>query len=222
MPKSVIIAKNNMKSPNNIFIVVIIIAVLIVGGVMFAGGRNSSASSLQSNTPVIELADMNSLLNKLAPDFTLADKNGNAIKLSDLRGKTVVLFFNEGLMCYPACWNQMAQLSSDPRLNMETIESYSVVVDSVKNWGPAIKQMPELAKAAVLYDTDSTVSKMYGMLKGTSSMHYGIYPGHTYIIIDPSGIVRFVLDDPRMAINNDKLAEEIQNWQTSSTTSSVK
>ncbi|MEK7501675.1 MAG: redoxin domain-containing protein [Patescibacteria group bacterium] len=205
-----------MKTSNGIFMVVIIVAILVVGGVMFAVGRNSSspASNSQLNGPVTELADMNSLLNKPAPDFTLADKTGALLKLSDLRDKTIVLFFNEGLMCYPACWDQMAQLASDSRLNTDAIKSYSVVVDTVKNWGPAIAQMPDLAKANVLYDTDSTVSKMYGMLKGTSSMHYGIYPGHTYIVIDSSGIVRYVLDDPRMAINNDKLVEEIQNLQT--------
>jgi len=206
-----------MKNANRIFIVVIIIAVLVIIGVVFAVGRNGSgpAATTQSGTPVIELVDMNLLLNKPAPDFTLTDKNGVKRRLSDLRGKTVVLFFNEGLMCYPACWNQMAQLSSDMRLNTDTVVSYSVVVDSVANWGPAIAQMPELAKAAVLYDTDSAISKKYGMLKATSSMHYGMFPGHTYIVVDPSGIVRYVFDDPRMAINNDKLVEEVQNLQIS-------
>ena len=202
-----------MKNSNSIFIIVIIVAILLLGGVMFAVGKNNSTSvsNLQLNGPVTELADINSLLNKPAPDFILADKTGTTVKLSDLRGKTVVLFFNEGLMCYPACWNQMARLASDARLNTDTIESYSIVVDTAKNWGPAIAQMPDLAKALVLYDTDSTVSKMYGMLKGASSMHYGVYPGHTYIVIDPSGVVSYILDDPRMAINNDKLVEEIQN-----------
>jgi peroxiredoxin Q/BCP len=200
---------------NGVFIVVVIGAVFIIGGVMFAIGKDSSSS--QSAGSVTELADMNSLLNKPAPDFTLTDKAGVAQKLSDLHGKTVVLFFNEGLMCYPACWNQMAKLASDPRLNTDAVKSYSVVVDIVKNWAPAIAQTPELAKADVLYDTDSVVSKEYGMLKSTSSMHYAVYPGHTYVVIDPSGIVRFILDDPRMAINNDKLASEVQSLQNAAT-----
>ena len=29
----------------------------------------------------------------VAPDFTLPDQNGESVTLSDLRGKTVVLFF---------------------------------------------------------------------------------------------------------------------------------
>jgi peroxiredoxin len=68
--------------------------------------------------------------------------------------------------------------------------------------------MPELAQAKVLFD-DGTVSKEYGMLKAASSMHYAVYPGHSYIVIDPQGIVKYIFDDPRMAINNDKLAEQI-------------
>ena len=187
---------------------------------MYAVGKGQSGES-QSSTqaggvPTKELADMNSLLNQPAPDFTLSDKNGTAHTLSGLRGKTVVLFFNEGLMCYPACWNQMAQLSSDSRLNTNNIESYSVVVDSAPNWAPAVQKMPELAQAKVLYDTEGSISREYGMLKAASSMHYGAYPGHSYIVIDPQGIVRYIFDDPRMAINNDKIAEKAQALSLSS------
>ena len=47
------------------------------------------------------------------------------------------------------------------------------------------------------------------MLTLDSSMHYGSLPGHTYVIIDKEGIVRYVYDDPRMAINNDLLVAEL-------------
>ena len=38
------------------------------------------------------------LLNTLAPDFELADTGGKAIRLSDLRGRNVLLVFNRGFM----------------------------------------------------------------------------------------------------------------------------
>jgi len=33
-----------------------------------------------------------------APDFELADFNGNAVRLSDFRGRNVLLVFNRGFM----------------------------------------------------------------------------------------------------------------------------
>lgn len=199
-----------MKNSNQIFIVVLVVAIIIVGSVMYSVGRGSSTAT-QAGAPARQISDMMSLMNQSAPDFTLADKNGTMHKLSEFRGKTVVLFFNEGLMCYPACWNQMAQLSSDARLNTSSVDSYSVVVDSPSNWVPAVSRMPALAKANVLYDTDGSVSRAYGMLTARSSMHYGAYPGHTYVVIDPQGVVKYVFDDPRMAINNDLVASKVQD-----------
>jgi len=40
-------------------------------------------------------------------------------------------------------------------------------------------------------------------------MHPGSLPGHTYFIIDKEGIIRFTLDDPNMALANDKLIKAI-------------
>jgi len=38
------------------------------------------------------------LINTPAPDFELADSNGKAFRLSDLRGRNVLLVFNRGFM----------------------------------------------------------------------------------------------------------------------------
>ena len=37
-------------------------------------------------------------LNTLAPDFELADYTGKSVKLSDFRGKNVLLVFNRGFL----------------------------------------------------------------------------------------------------------------------------
>jgi peroxiredoxin len=49
------------------------------------------------------------------------------------------------------------------------------------------------------------------MLTVNSSMHYGSYPGHTFVVIDKQGMVRSVFDDPNMGIDNDKVASELQS-----------
>ena len=113
-------------------------------------------------------------------------------------------------MCYPACWNQMAALGTDVQLNNSDVLSASIVVDSPQHWEKAFKQMPDLAKGTVLFDTEKSVSEQYGMLSLESSMHKGSTPGHTYLIVDQNGVVRYTLDDPKMSIQNNELVSELK------------
>lgn len=154
----------------------------------------------------------NNLVGSPAPDFTLKDYSGRAIQLRQLRGKKVVLFFSEGIMCYPACWNQMTALGTDNRLNNKASTTASIVVDQPSEWQPAMQKMPDLGKGTVLFDTDKSVSKRYNMLSVASSMHPGSTPGHTYLIIDQKGIIRYVKDDQSMGIHNDELAAELAKF----------
>ena len=66
-----------------------------------------------------------------------------------------------------------------------------------------------LRKSLAHFDDDTAVSRQFGMLTTESSMHKGLFPGHSYVLIDKEGIVRYVLDDPSMRINNDKLVTEL-------------
>ena len=50
----------------------------------------------------------------------------------------------------------------------------------------------------------------YDVLNLNSSMHRGSLPGHTYFVIDKEGIIRFTIDDPNMALANEKLIKEIE------------
>ena len=112
-------------------------------------------------------------------------------------------------MCYPACWNQMAALGSDPKLNSDQVVSVSIVNDQAEEWMQAVDKMPELGKGTILLDTDKKISQMYDMLNLSSSMHKGGMPGHTYLILDEQGIVRYTLDDPQMGIQNEVLVTEL-------------
>jgi len=142
---------------------------------------------------------------KSAPDFTLTAQDGSKFTLSDYKDKTVVLFFNEGAMCYPSCWNQITSLGEDERFNNEEVTAASIVIDGKEKWDEIISSNPKLEVATILFDTNTAVSQAYGMLNVPSSMHKGSNPGHTFIIIE-KGIISYALDDPSMALNNDKLA----------------
>lgn len=158
-------------------------------------------------------ATFDNLLGKKAPDFTLESYDGKKYSLSGLTGKNVILFFNEGLMCYPACWNQIAAFGSDTQFNQKNTVVLNITADPKNDWKDAVNKMPELAKAIVLFDTDRTVSTAYGVLNLTSSMHRGQFPGHTYVIVDKDGIVRFARDDESMAVRNKELLAEVGKLQ---------
>lgn len=199
--------------------------IVLVMGTMFLLGyflfKNSPSATVVDNSTddhhsgsaiSVNSGQLDSLIGKPLPDIKLVDKDGNVFTTENLKGKNTVLFFNEGLMCYPACWNQMALFGSDSRFNTDEIQAMSVVVDPSRDWQRAIDKMPELAKSKTLFDVDANVSRILGLLTLPSSMHRGSLPGHTYIVVDKEGIVRYVKDDPNMAIANDLLIKKISEF----------
>jgi len=213
---------NLMEQKNNLGVIMGVIGVISLLFAIIISQNNQSAAPAGSQpaTQAVDnmhstssqsrnITDLNSLIGKPIPSFSLSDKDGKIYSSDNLKGKNVVLFFNEGLMCYPACWNQIAFLSQDDRLKNNDVIALSVVVDRKEQWQSAINKMPSLASATVLFDTNTSFSKSLGMLNTGSSMHFGSLPGHSYIVIDKEGIIRHVFDDPNMAIHNDPLVTEI-------------
>ncbi|OGH25070.1 MAG: hypothetical protein A3B47_03170 [Candidatus Levybacteria bacterium RIFCSPLOWO2_01_FULL_39_24] len=194
-----------MKEKQIIILGSIITAAMLVAAIFLFNG-NSGQSSSTSQTVNISL---DSLVGKTAPDFTLENYNGEKVTLSKLKGKNVVLFFSEGLMCYPACWDQIAAFGKDNEFASKDTIALTILNDPKSDWKMAIEKMPELAKAVVLFDTDKRISITYDMLSLPSSMHKGQLPGHTYVVIDKEGIVRYVKDDVSMAVRNQELIAEI-------------
>lgn len=208
---------NSNKSPV-VSIIVVSVAVLGLGYFLSKSSpdnprqnQNPATDSMHGGSAMAVNSDaLNSLVGKPMPYIQLSDKDGKIYTPIDLKGKNTVLFFNEGLMCYPACWNQMASFGADARFNSDQIQAISVVTDSAKDWQTAIDKMPQLAKTTTMFDTDANASRALGMLTTTSSMHRGALPGHTYVVIDKEGIVRYVFDDPNMALANDMLFVKIE------------
>ena len=200
---------------NNVSTIAIAIVVVAAIGLLIWGVSENKTSAPAVDEHGMPIAantsaqPLNELVNKSAPDFALADKDGKIYSLNELRGKNIILFFNEGLMCYPACWNQIVALARDERFKNTDTVVLSIVIDQPEEWQKAVKQMPELAEATVVFDKDAMISKQLGVLTTASSMHYGLFPGHTYVVIDKEGIIRYVFDDPNMGIRNDQLATEL-------------
>ena len=174
---------------------------------------NASDMSGHHGSEVTNEEKFQSLIGEEAPGFTLESYERGQVNLKDLRGKKVVLFFTEGLMCYPSCWNQMAAFAKDSAFDNKDTVTLSITVDRKEDWRQAVEKMPELSRAIVLFDTNRQVSGEYGVLSLSSSMHKGQFPGHTYLIIDKKGVVRFIKDDPQMGIRNEKLKTELEKLE---------
>lgn len=151
-----------------------------------------------------------SLLGQTAPDFSLESYNGEKVSLSALKGKKVILFFSEGAMCYPGCWDQVSAFASGVKdFADKNAVVYTVIVDPRQDWKEAVDKEPKMASANVLIDSGGQVSSKYGALTVTSSMHRGQFPGHTYVIVDAEGIVRYLFDDESMLVRNKELLVEL-------------
>ena len=195
----------------------ILIFIAAVVAAAYILGSNNSQDNQQADHPdehhegqSVYEDKFNALLGQPAPDFTLSSYDDKKITLSELKGKKVVLFFTEGVMCYPSCWNQIAAFGKDEVFRKDDTVVLSVVVDTKNEWKKAVDKMPELASSAILHDVSKNVSKEYGVLSLPSSMHKGQFPGHTYLILDKDGVVRFIKDDPQMAVRNDELKAELE------------
>ncbi len=187
-----------------------IAGVLIIALVVFARLGSADTPQAGGSEPVV----FGEMVGQPAPDFELPSYDGETYRLSELKGKNVVLFFNEGLMCYPACWNQIAAFGDDPRFDNKDTVTLSIVPDPKEGWNEAVEYMPELGRGTLLLDSDKAVSSQYDAMNVPSSMHRGDMPGHTYLVIDKEGIVRYVYDDVEMGLRNDMLAEELDKLET--------
>lgn len=188
--------------------IVILVGLFLYSPTFFAGGNSVTGSAAQNTQ--LQKVSFSDAMGEKAPDFTLESLDGRTVRLSDYRGKTVVLFFNEGTMCYPACWDQVTALSTDERLNNDDVVSFSIVVNQKKEWEQMSSQLSLLKNVNILFDVTRAVSLSYDVLSLSSSMHKGYYPGHTYVIVDKEGTIRYVFDDPSMGVRDEQLVAEVE------------
>ncbi|HEY0317796.1 MAG TPA: thioredoxin-dependent thiol peroxidase [Solirubrobacterales bacterium] len=123
-----------------------------------------------------------------APEFTLPDQNGDEVTLSDLRGKTVVLYFYPRADT-PGCTTQACGVRDR---GADYAEAGARVI------GVSPDEVPALEKFAGKYDLDFTlladadhaVAEAYGAW-GEKSMYGKKYMGvqRSTFLIDPEGKV---------------------------------
>jgi peroxiredoxin len=126
-----------------------------------------------------------------APAFSLPSTAGGTVNLSDYRGKSVLLFFHEGIGCQP-CWDQIRDLeSAQTQLQSAGIDQLLTITS-----GPleliAQKMVDDKLTAVALADTQLDVSvtyqtNKYGMMGDSRN-------GHSFILVGPTGKIEWRAD----------------------------
>lgn len=131
---------------------------------------------------------MPNLLNKKAPDFELKDQDGNLHKLSNYKGKRILLYFYPKDMT-PGCTIEACSF----RDNMDDLKKLGVVVlgvsvDSTESHKKF--EGKERLNFALLADTDKEVAKKYGVWV-EKSMYGKKYLGiqRDSFLIDEDGVI---------------------------------
>lgn len=160
-------------------------AIVAVLYVIFSGGSSTAGAGkdpYQAGSPGAGQA---------APGFMLAASTGGNISLSQFRGKTVLLFFQEGLTCQP-CWDQITDLQKHAaQLRAAGIGAVvSITSDPVGAITTKARDMG--LTIPVVSDPNLAISQQYhangyGMMGASRD-------GHTFIVVGPDGTIRWRAD----------------------------
>lgn len=124
----------------------------------------------------------------MAPDFTLMDKDGQAVSLSALRDKKVIVYFYPAAST-PGCTTQ----ACDFRDNMNSLQGAGYTVLGIsKDKGAALQKFAkeENLSFPLLSDPDLTVHNAYGTY-GEKSMYGKTVMGviRSTFVIDEQGVI---------------------------------
>lgn len=168
----------------------VIIGMLALGVIFYIshGGASGVKAGRAGQYP-FEVA--NPAKGALAPDFTLPATTGGSVRLSDYRGKSVLLYFQEGIGC-EGCWTQLKDIQ-DASGAVQRLD-ISAVLTITTNPLDALKQKvaDEGITEPVLADESMSVSRAYNAM--AYGMMAGSADGHTFILVGPDGRIRWRAD----------------------------
>ena len=126
-----------------------------------------------------------------APPLRLASTTGSTFDLSKQRGKTTLLYFQEGLMCQP-CWDQIKDLERQPEKlkSLGIDQMVSITGDDLDQL--KTKVADEDLETPVLADPGLQQSRVweankYGMMGESAN-------GHSFIVVGPDGVIKHRAD----------------------------
>ena len=145
-----------------------------------------------------------------APDFSAKDQDGNKIKLSDFKGKKVVLYFYPKDDT-PGCTKQACSLRDGfPKLKKNNIEVLGVSIDDENSHQKFIEKYD--LPFTLIADTDKKVVNKYDVY-GEKNMYGRKYMGtkRTTFLIDEDGKIKKIFKRVKVAEHADEVLEAFDN-----------
>ena len=144
-------------------------------------------------------------INEQAPDFTLPDQDGNERKLSEFRGKNVLIAFYP-FDFSPVCTVEFGCFEQDlSTLNNLNAQVLGISVDSKYSH----KEFSQKLKLnfPLLSDFNKEVCKIYGTLRKEG------FSERAYFIIDKNGNIRFkyLMPTPKDRLENEQLIKDLKS-----------
>lgn len=132
-------------------------------------------------------------LTATAPNLTLDTVDGDQFASSEHLGQhNLLLYFSEGIGC-GACWDQIVDFEADQdRFADLDVEFVSVMVDSLPQL--VAESQARGITGTVAVDPDKSASQKYETLE--ASMHPGVKPGHSFILVNKYGRIIWRWDWP--------------------------
>jgi peroxiredoxin Q/BCP len=147
---------------------------------------------------------------KKAPDFALPDQDGRAVKLSDFRGQSVVLYFYPKADT-PGCTTQACGVRDH---HADYLSANAVVLGVSPDSVAKVKHFHDKQglNFALLADEDHAVAERYGVWV-EKSMYGKTYFGNerTTFIVDQDGVIAEVLRKVKPAEHDERVLKALQD-----------
>lgn len=145
-----------------------------------------------------------------APDFTLADKDGNQVSLSDFAGKRVVLYFYPKDNT-PGCTRQACAFAGAYR-GFQALDT--VVIGVSRDSAASHQRFAEKYDLpfVLLSDPELTAIQAYGVWqekKNYGKVSMGVV--RTTFVIDPNGIIEKVMPKVKPDTNAQEILDYLQS-----------
>lgn len=141
-----------------------------------------------------------------APGFTLPATGGGEVSLAGFRGRSVLLYFNEGVGC-DACFYQTAMLEDDEAFAALGVPLVPIVMNTTAQVEGELGRFG--IETPYLSDPSGAVSQSYDTL-GTG--HHADLPGHSLILVGPEGEIRWRGDYPGMWVEPATVVSTVRSY----------